>query len=580
MLIVMFGGGKYAGPPAMTYDKRSHYDVPLATLYDTRSTQPRLNGKRDPFMKVNESPISEEVFDLARRWILDCLLNHGSCSEDDKQQSNGRGNLAPPLPLRVIDVGTVTGPEEPRLIIPMEDVLNVAEYTEEDPFVSRYVTLSYCWGPSGENSAITTKSNLKQRLQNIPVEILPKTLKDAVVITRKLGVRYLWVDALCIIQPTESDSKDWQQQSAVMGDIYRNSLCTIAASGATHGQAGCFLERIGSKYPVFPCQVTDTENTDHKRPPLFINPGMPNWMHAVTQAPLNARGWVLQELTLSSRILHWTKDVLYWQCSALKASEYRPYGLLEEDIDTLGVYPMIGGKIKAFTQQQLAAGAWVRLVHRYSRLGLTNITDKLPALSGMAKQIQKYAHDDYLAGLWRSELLRGLAWQAIIQLDQPRQAAPPYLAPSWSWASVDAPVIFYSPSLRGLGEWVAEIIEAEVTPAGPDPLGQVSSGRIRIAGLLELIYLQDNLTPEDLHGYRSVFDYPCFDRVPVVSPQVSMRYLSCLQLCTSKNEKVIHGALILKPTGRAQHEYYRIGWIELTGNHYFACVERSIIDII
>jgi hypothetical protein len=69
---------------------------------------------------------------------------------------------------------------------------------------------------------------------------LPKTFQDAIEINRHLKVRYLWIDALCIIQPTADDIGDWEEEIPLKGKVYRNSTCTIAASGAQTSNGGCF----------------------------------------------------------------------------------------------------------------------------------------------------------------------------------------------------------------------------------------------------------------------------------------------------------------------------------------------------
>jgi hypothetical protein len=99
----------------------------------------------------------------------------------------------------------------------------------------QYVALSYCWG--GVQAVKLLVSNFKDMVSRIPSE-LPKTIQDAFTITRRLGIRFIWVDSLCIIQDSE---KDWITEAALMGRVYKNCFCCIAASGATDSSKGCFL---------------------------------------------------------------------------------------------------------------------------------------------------------------------------------------------------------------------------------------------------------------------------------------------------------------------------------------------------
>jgi len=128
---------------------------------------------------VEDDPSSPACIDLARRWIEDCISSHPCCC-----------TFKSPLPKRVVDVGSEE--VEPRLYLSQKDE------------IVPYTALSYCWGDF--RHITTTKDTLKQRLLGIPISVLPKTFNDAIALTRRLGVRYIWIDSLCIIQ---DDNLDW-----------------------------------------------------------------------------------------------------------------------------------------------------------------------------------------------------------------------------------------------------------------------------------------------------------------------------------------------------------------------------------
>ncbi len=98
---------------------------------------------------------------------------------------------------------------------------------------AEYIALSHCWG--GKISPLLTTETLEPFQNRLSYAALPANFRDAIVITRELGIRYLWIDSLCILQ----DSKqDWQQESKMMAAIYRDSTLTISAmasSGSTQG---------------------------------------------------------------------------------------------------------------------------------------------------------------------------------------------------------------------------------------------------------------------------------------------------------------------------------------------------------
>jgi hypothetical protein len=126
--------------------------------------------------EVHISPGSDSCLAIAVGWLKDCMTTHTTCrrlNRDNKQ-----------LPTRVIDVGSPEGNHEPRLI-----VTNGA--------CGSWAALSYCWG--GDSNFILNARNMLHMLSGIPLESFPATLRDAVYVTRRLGLRYLWIDALCIL---------------------------------------------------------------------------------------------------------------------------------------------------------------------------------------------------------------------------------------------------------------------------------------------------------------------------------------------------------------------------------------------
>ncbi|KAK0705829.1 heterokaryon incompatibility protein-domain-containing protein, partial [Apiosordaria backusii] len=145
-----------------------------------------------------------------------CLESHVECRVNSSNQ----------LPTRVIQVGSETRP--PRLV---ETLTGTIES-------SQYIALSYCWGLS--QTLTTTKATYSDRLKAIPWGDIPKTIQEAIEFTQHLGVPYIWIDAVCIIQ---DDNADWEREAATMQNVYENALFTLSATSSPDTVTGCFLPR-------------------------------------------------------------------------------------------------------------------------------------------------------------------------------------------------------------------------------------------------------------------------------------------------------------------------------------------------
>ncbi|KAF2176930.1 HET-domain-containing protein, partial [Zopfia rhizophila CBS 207.26] len=266
----------------------------------------------------------------------------------------------------------------------------------------KWTALSYCWGTTA--TLKTTLDTLEEHKKKILLGNLPQTIRDAIMITRSLGIEYLWVDALCIIQDCKND---WAQESAMMADVYRNSVVTIAASSGKDSQGSCFLNR--NKLANLPCPIN---------------------FH-----PLQQRGWTLQEAQLNIRVLHYTESELLWQHLITADDPVVPRRMF----DAFSIVPR-----NVFSR-------WYMLVEEFTARRLTFETDKLPAISGMAAEEDGFppivewpdASTDsiYLAGLWQADLIEGLAWHVVAH-QEPGKNAGQYRAPSWSWAFVSGQVSY------------------------------------------------------------------------------------------------------------------------------------------
>ncbi|CZR68464.1 uncharacterized protein PAC_18363 [Phialocephala subalpina] len=398
---------------------------------------------------------------IIERWISDSIIR-------DEQNASI-------LPLRVLDVGT--GGQTISLLETHSDC-------------GLYTTLSHCWGKT--LFITTTTATLPTRMEGIQLSDLPRTFLEAVMITRLIGLRYLWIDSLCIIQDSTTD---WETQSSLMGDIFSNSYVTIAAAGASDSSHGCLMECLPDRQTVeFTCSIGEAPKVQ-----LFVGRHMepeeaPGFHGDLPQhllsMPLCTRGWTMQELMLSPRILYFTGDDVFWECrQGLQCHcPVRHVWNLSSIKSTL-----IGHKTRfSYKEPELCFKEWRELVENYSQRFLTKQTDVLPALSGIARRHQSLHNSPYLAGLWEIDLLVDLFWSRPIHLSdkywyvevQTRLTRPyPSCAPSWSWASVKGPVNWQNKDLPDEFERPAKLIKA-ISTVGNNPWGQPLSSQLLMQGIL------------------------------------------------------------------------------------------------
>ena len=383
---------------------------------------------------------SLESFNKLTHWLTTCISSHAGCTKPILQPN------ATLVRMLEIDLDRCEPIERIRL--------------RSSVWPTKYATLSYCWGPDLRTIPRLLHRNLSDRLQEIMLDTLPRTFKDAVVCAYRLGIRYLWIDCLCIIQDSKSD---WLQQSAFMAEIYSNAFVNFAATASSSCDGGLFRSRSFSD--VNPCIV----DPHFEGNPAFLYHCVdPDVWRDVKDGVLNTRGWTFQETLLAPRTLHFAETQIYWQCESLCASEIYVDGLPYTT-------PLNGKSQLASTREK-----WWTIVGEFTSRSLTHETeDKLVALSGVARRVAMNDHlkdNEYLAGIWRHDLPSGLFWRSIsggLPLDNG--------VPSWSWASISGKVEIWSGNLLG-GEALCGLytVAAHVTPKA-DPYGQVRGGSIRLS---------------------------------------------------------------------------------------------------
>ncbi|KAK3347293.1 heterokaryon incompatibility protein-domain-containing protein [Lasiosphaeria hispida] len=526
---------------------------------------------------------------LAREWLRVCATSHSQCHAPSRTGTNGVERF---YPTRLLDLSTLVteGSERTdlRLIV-----------TAETPPEGDYMTLSHCWGQL-EFTTLTTE-NLSSFQHMIPFSDLTRTFQEAVIFTRRLGVQYLWIDSLCIIQKGSLAECDWQHESARMDKVYLHSFLNIGATGAADGSRGFFRERDYTRQvcrPILLKPDCKRHQKQYYQPYRLVEEKFVE--ENLLKQPLLQRGWVFQERFLAPRMLHFGSEQMFWECREVLASEacpehVRPDSNLIRLPNLVKAITSLQSPDTAFSPEMRAASSqvlspldsgpstsngvvnlpppssepfdlawsvavslWENIVQEYMTKALTQGRDKLVALSGVARQYADYLCPDsrYLAGIWSHMLLPGLLWRPVTTESVIRRIdADEWRAPTWSWASVDGEIRFY----QGDGKALVAVQEIEVEVVNPaNPFGAVRSAVLSLQGkITPLGLMQQGNVYRLIHNGRVVAGSEWIpDQVlpTTISTMISNgATVLCLALVVNENWRMVEVCgLILDPKEKSE----------------------------
>lgn len=437
---------------------------------------------------INHHLIGREIaqrpqVDIAASWLAGCVNHHEAC--------RGLGNKQSHLPTRVLEI---TG-EEPSISyrVRLVQTRNMPRST-----IGQYAALSHCWGLCPPK-VLTTITNLSSHLSDIPFALLARNFQDAVRLTAMLGIRYLWIDSLCIVQ---DDENDWRNECSKMASTFQNATITIAAEGASDAHAGFWNERVWAS--TLSCSFTLPHQDG---PPLQLTAmrddiGDKPFLGTERPPVLRKRGWVHQERLLSPRTLYCGSKQMYFECLVSQRFEDLHPSLAQrissasEALQFSIRAPWLRGPDVGDLSARTGYNQYYDIISDYSRCRLTKEDDRLSAISGVATRFRGYSKDVYLAGIWKGDILRGLCWSCTkthLTNDLPA-TEPTYSPPSWSWASCRYPVNWRARDFTGNTLWPTQLVSSHIEYVCHDVFGQVTGGELRLFGMVRRGFIAN--TPE------------------------------------------------------------------------------------
>ncbi|KAK7434088.1 hypothetical protein Landi51_13681 [Colletotrichum acutatum] len=431
----------------------------------------QTSAEPDSISKASALPqYVEHITSLAqaKSWIKDCKHEHTKC---DMIETNSKW-----YPTRLIDIGP---PEK------LGDVCRMVN-TGEEAIEGPYLTLSHCWGDT--KSLVLTKNNAVQLFEGIPSDDLPLLYSNAVFVAHIIGIRYLWIDALCIIQEGD-DFAHWRHESTLMDKIYSHVFCNISALFAEDSDGSLFSKRNpdACRPPVI------WRDVEGQAIPAFLSDAR-FWSSEVLGQQVNTRAWVLQELLLSRRILFLGERQVLWYCrSTRKAETWLPDAPIE-DVTKFGRIEDLRlgcGKARDKPNDERKAHLCCHdIFSTYTRCKISFPVDRLIALSAVAKEMMQVLEDEYIAGMWRHHLENELVlWSSFALQPSPSLGPRAYRAPSWSWASAEAAVVPGRPYKDCKVDSFIEVEDYYLEYVTGDRTGLVSGGWLHLWGTLRQMKL-------------------------------------------------------------------------------------------
>jgi hypothetical protein len=331
------------------------------------------------------------------------------------------------MPTRLINVGDPQKGQAPRLVI-------TAPTMQE-----KYLALSYCWGPATDTFTLNG-STMEGMLIGIDESRVVAAHRDTFALARTLGIQFVWIDALCIIQ---GDIQDWEHESKLMARVYGNAFLTVIAARSSDARNSFILNHLQQRAPA--CQIPIDESGSES---AFVGV-----KRSRDLGPTETRGWCFQEKLLGRRTIIFAPEQLVFSC---RSRTYYEDGHVGDDSSTTSLQAVLHGvDADLSVRREKLLKQWDWIIFTYTKRQLSNPHDIFAAIASIALPISEVLGSRYLAGLWECDLVRGLLWRpghlmgsrfgpGTRPLPTRFAVAPVVRAPSWSWAAIQGSVLYVS----------------------------------------------------------------------------------------------------------------------------------------
>lgn len=368
-------------------------------------------------------PNTALFYDLLRTWIQDCDMHHPQCRPADRSRLQ--------VPTRLIEVSQVDGGSSK---VFLRNAVDAVCLTGGE---LRYIALSHPWGNGEQHDHFcTTKDNLGSRLSaGIDLKDFPNTFRHAIEVTRALGIPYLWIDSLCIVQ---GPGGDFDTEAKRMETVFSSAYCVIAASRANGTSSGFLWERSEREVVRLDGYLAHD--------PVYVCEAIDNFQHDVIEGALNKRGWVLQERALAPRTIYFTENQTYWECgqgvrceTLARLTNSQASFLGDPNFPKLAMSSTRGAKIRFYES----------LYRQYSNLDFTKIHDRPIAIAGLEQRLVSAFKTEGGYGVFNGVFFgRSLLWtrdtkrsDGLKLIDFPRDQK--FRVPTWSWTAYEGPITYF-----------------------------------------------------------------------------------------------------------------------------------------